>query len=208
MTAASCPFSHDEPVVGPTVPVMARMLMIDAENMLGARAGEATIRGRVAAIRDAAGSADHVVAAYAAVVLVDGLDVTASVLAELGIGVLRVDRGPSAADRALIAHARRVAASSSSPTQFVVASADGRFAELAALGSVEVIVWTGQPLSTRLSTAARRVIRVSGSPTRSIDTVAGCGAADVDACGGPPVEGERPTPELLLGRFGSVCRLI
>ena len=138
------------------------MMLIDAENMLGARARGGAVRARVAALRAAVGPVDHAVAAYSARASVegdDGLDVTASVLAQDGVGVLRVDPAPQAADRALAAHARRVAADAL--VEFVVASGDGRFADLAALGPVEVTVWEGQPVAGRLEQVATRVVWVA-----------------------------------------------
>ncbi|GAB3214214.1 hypothetical protein GCM10027294_52720 [Marinactinospora endophytica] len=131
-----------------------RVLLIDVENVLGSRprnAGE-----RLAALLADVGPLHHAVAGYAA--HDPAGDLLASVLAELGIAPLRVLAGADAADRGLIAHARYV--HDQGGRNFVVASADGRFAEVAALGRLEVLVRAYQPVAARLAKAANRIRRL------------------------------------------------
>ncbi|ONI88169.1 hypothetical protein ALI144C_06795 [Actinosynnema sp. ALI-1.44] len=80
------------------------------------------------ALLGAAGARHHAVAAYA--VAEGESDPIAS--------VLRVLPGPDAAELALLAHARHAHAHGG--RIFVVGSADGRFAELVALGRLELLV--------------------------------------------------------------------
>jgi hypothetical protein len=89
----------------------------------------------------------------------------ASLLAELRIAPLRVAPGPDAAERVLLVHARHVHAEGG--RIFVVGSADGRFAELAALGRVALLVWDGQPVVAKLAEVVHdihRLARTTGAP--------------------------------------------
>lgn len=158
-----------------------RVLLLDLENLGVARLRPGALRARLGALLAAAGEVHHVVAAYA---LADdeGVDPLASLLAELRIAPLRVAPGPDAAELALIAHARHVHAGGG--RVFLVGSADGRFAELGALGRVELLVWEGQPVATRLTEVAHALHRLA----RPVGPWTGAGDAehpDPDA-GAPP----------------------
>jgi hypothetical protein len=86
------------------------------------------------------------------------------VLAELRVAPLPVPPGADAAEADLLRHAHHVHARGG--RRFVVASGDRRFSALGALGSVELVLFEGQPLSRRLeqvADAVRRVPRPSGS---------------------------------------------
>ncbi len=80
-------------------------------------------------------------------------------LAELGIAPLRVSPAPDAAELVLLAHARRVH-DTLGCRSFLVASADRRFAELATLGRLELLVWQDQPIASKLHDAAHQVHRI------------------------------------------------
>lgn len=53
------------------------------------------------------------------------------------------------------------------------ADADGRFAELAGLGRVELLVWDGQPTATRLADLAHHVHRITRPTGTLTDDAAG-----------------------------------
>ncbi|KOV83104.1 NYN domain-containing protein [Nocardia sp. NRRL S-836] len=115
----------------------------------------------MSALLAAAGDVHHAVAGYA---LPDEDDPIASVLAELRIAPLRTSPGPNAAEHVLLAHARRLHTEHRC-RDFAVCSADRAFAELAELGRLELVVFTGQPISTRLSDAAHQVREVERPTT-------------------------------------------
>ncbi|ACU36313.1 hypothetical protein KCV87_08150 [Actinosynnema pretiosum subsp. pretiosum] len=142
-----------------------RVLLIDLENAVGAiRPRPRVLRGRVTALLGAAGPVHHAIAGYSGADLAD--DPTASLLAELGVGALRVAPAQDAAENALLSHAHRVHDALGCRV-FVVASADRRFAELAALGRLELLAWADQPIATKLLDVAHELTRVprpSGAP--------------------------------------------
>ncbi|HEX8866581.1 MAG TPA: hypothetical protein VF821_13080 [Lentzea sp.] len=114
---------------------------------------------------NAAGDIHHAVAAYALPDTVEA-DPLAPVLAELRVAPLRVSPRADAAELALLAHARHV--HTEGGRVFLVGSADGRFAELAALGRVELFVWDGQPVAAKLADVVHdihRLARTTGAPT-------------------------------------------
>ncbi|GAA1309277.1 hypothetical protein [Saccharothrix xinjiangensis] len=136
-----------------------RVLLIDVDNMVGVACTPRPVaRARMEALLVAAGPVHHAVAAYNA--RTDQADdPLSSHLAELGVGCIPVDDGPDAADHALLRHARRLH-DSRTHGDFVVASADGRFSQLASLGELEVLAWQGQPVAARLRHTAHRLRRV------------------------------------------------
>jgi hypothetical protein len=143
-----------------------RILLLDLENLGSATLRPRPLRARLATLLAAAGEHHHAVAAYA---IAEGEpDPVASLLAELRIAPLCVRPGPDAAELALLAHARYVHAQGG--RIFLVGSADGRFAELVALGRVELLVWDGQPVSTKLADVVHdihRLTRPAGTPVES-----------------------------------------
>ncbi|MGW5051531.1 hypothetical protein [Actinokineospora sp. NPDC004072] len=142
-----------------------RVLLLDLENLGTVRLRPRPLRARLETLLAAAGEIHHAVAAYALPTGEDA-DPLASLLAELRIAPLRVPPGADAAEVALLAHARHVHAEGG--RIFLVGSADGRFAELAGLGRVELLVWEGQPVATRLADLAHhvhRLTRPTGTPT-------------------------------------------
>ncbi|GAA4869929.1 hypothetical protein [Saccharopolyspora cebuensis] len=142
-----------------------RTLLLDLENLGSVRLRPRPLRARLMTLLAAAGEHHHAVAAYA--VAEDGIDSAAAVLAELRIAPLRVAPGPNAAELALLTHARHVHAEGG--RTFLVGSADGRFAELTSLGRVELLVWDGQPVATKLAEVAHRVHRLQRPHNSSAD---------------------------------------
>ncbi|MCK9921180.1 hypothetical protein MXD61_04550 [Frankia sp. AgPm24] len=168
-----------------------RVLLIDVENSVGSiRAHPDLVRRRIEVLLDAAGPVHHALACYAQ----DnpGADTLVSVLAELGVAPWPVPSAADAADHALLRHARYVHGRGG--RVFTVASGDHRFAVLAELGRVEVLVWEQQPVARALVRAAgpglRRLPRVTAAqtsprrvvPYRPAPTVRGAPV-------GPPVPG-------------------
>ncbi|WP_189160686.1 hypothetical protein [Lentzea pudingi] len=142
-----------------------RILLLDLENLGSARLRPRPLRSRLEALLNAAGDIHHAVAAYALPDVAE-TDPLASVLAELRVAPLRVTPGADAAELALLAHARHV--HTEGGRVFLVGSADGRFAELATLGRVELFVWDGQPVAAKLADVAHdihRLARTTGAPT-------------------------------------------
>ncbi|SEB47185.1 hypothetical protein SAMN04489727_2018 [Amycolatopsis tolypomycina] len=135
-----------------------RTLLLDLENLGCVRLRPRPLRTRLAGLLAAAGPIHHAVAAYAVPDEADG-DPLASMLAELRIASLRVQPGPDAAELALLAHARYV--HTEGGRIFLVGSADGRFAELAALGRVDLLVWDGQPVATKLAEVVHDIHRLA-----------------------------------------------
>jgi hypothetical protein len=127
-----------------------RILLLDLENLGTELLRPRPLRARLEALLAVAGVIHHAIAAYA----LPDADPVASLLAELRIAPLRVPPGPDAAELALLAHARYVHAEGG--RIFLVGSADGRFAELAGLGRVELLVWDGQPVATKLAAPSAR----------------------------------------------------
>ncbi|RLK58427.1 hypothetical protein [Actinokineospora cianjurensis] len=147
-----------------------RTLLLDLENLGSATLKPRPLRARLETLLSAAGEHHHAIAAYA--VTEGEPDPIVSVLAELRVAPLRVRPGPDAAELALLAHARHVHAEGG--RIFLVGSADGRFADLAALGRVELLVWEGQPVATKLTDvvhATHRVPRPTCTPVEDPPTV-------------------------------------
>lgn len=135
-----------------------RLVLIDLENVVGFRPKPRTLRARITALLDAAGPRHHAVAAYAAEDAED--DPTASALACLNVAPLRVSPVPDAAETALLAHARRMQAEGC--VLFTVCSSDRAFASLAdgESAQVEVLIWEGQPVSSKLEQVVNHVRRL------------------------------------------------
>ncbi|GAA2798702.1 hypothetical protein [Saccharopolyspora taberi] len=177
-----------------------RVALLDLENLGAARLRPRPLRARLEALLAVAGDIHHAAAAYA---LSDGHDTdpVASVLAELRIAPLRVPPGPDAAELALLAHARHV--HSEGGRTFLVGSADGRFYELVALGRVELLVWDGQPVATKLAEAVHHIHRLT-RPSPGIPSDEPAGPAHSELTAASPIQAsESPTP-----RCGLAARLL
>jgi hypothetical protein len=169
-----------------------RILLLDVENLGMVRMRPHLLRARLEAILAAAGEIHHAVASYS---LPDGAeDPLASLLAELRIAPLPVPPGANAAELALLAHAQHV--HTAGGRIFIVGSADGRFAQLAELGRVELIVWDGQPVATRLAEVAYHLRRVARRTVTPADNATGQeepepeGVSAVTATAGRPCHSE------------------
>jgi len=176
-----------------------RTLLLDLENLLGnVRQRPRPLRARLEAVLAAAGQIHHAVAAYA-LPDSDTIDPLASMLAELRIGPLRVLPGADAAEHALLAHARYV--HTEGGRIFVVGSADGRFAELAELGRVELVVWEGQPVAAKLTKVVHDIHRLprrpAGTPTEDTAEEPKPVPSAPQVLAEPPQDGPRPTGRLL-----------
>jgi hypothetical protein len=134
------------------------VLLVDAENVIGpSKPRLPLVRARVRALLAAAGAVDHAVACFAYSWPAD--DSVASALIELGLIPWAVTTDPDAAELALISHARYLATRGHA-WRFLVASGDHRLAEIAEYGELHVLVWEGQALASRLTTAAAAVHRL------------------------------------------------
>lgn len=143
-----------------------RILLLDLENLGSVWLRPRPLRARLETLLASAGEIHHAVAAYALPAGADA-DPLASLLAELRIAPLRVAPGADAAELALLAHARHSHAEGA--RNFLVGSADGRFAELAGHGRVELLVWDGQPIATRLADIAHHVHRITRPTSTSAE---------------------------------------
>lgn len=172
------------------------MVLIDLENMVGSNPRTPVLRTKVTALLEAAGPYHHAVVAYASS---EDDDTAASVLAALGVAPLRVAPGPDAAENALIRHANRMQAGGCS--RFTVCSGDKAFAILADVEStrIDLLVWQGQPVATRLAEAAyniRELPRVDktstalGTPSTHLESDDGARPEH------PPTDGRYRLPNL------------
>jgi hypothetical protein len=166
-----------------------RILLLDLENLGTRWLRQRPFRARLNALLAAADPVHHAVAAYA--VSPDADDgPLASLLAELRIAPMPVQPGPDAAELALLAHARRVHIEGG--RSFVVGSADGRFAELASLGRVELLVWDGQPVAAKLADVVHHIHRLP-RPTGAPDDIKAPEVPESDqATASPPRDAPRP----------------
>lgn len=167
-----------------------RVLLMDLENIGTVRLRPRPLRARLETLLAAAGPIHHAVAGYTQPTG-DGGDPLASLLAELRIAPLRVPPGTDAAELALLAHARHVHAEGG--RIFLVASADRRFAELAALGRVELLVWDGQPIATRLADIAHHIHRIPRPTSTLTDDTNALEQPDPDETAAVPDPSADPT---------------
>lgn len=126
-------------------------LLIDLENICQGSRRRERVLAQLRHLLLFAGPVDEVVAFAATPVLAR----QAALLAAAGIPAVGVHPGPDAADKALVAHAKQLAAAGT--TRFVVASADHYFARVAQLGQLRVISTPDHPVSKVLAAAAHDV---------------------------------------------------
>jgi len=126
-------------------------LLIDLENFCPGSRRQKRVLAQLRHLLLLAGPVDEVVAFAATPVLAR----QATLLAAAGIRALGVRPGRDAADKALVAHAKQLAAAGT--TRFVVASADHYFARVAKFGQLRVISTPDHPVSTVLAAAAHDV---------------------------------------------------
>jgi hypothetical protein len=131
------------------------VLLVDLENMVGQKAKPGIVAARMEALIERGGPGVEVVAACArARITPDGT----KVLHDRGVTLLTVDGSKDAADEALLAEAQRLA--SGGCHRFVVASNDSRFARLADLGDLEILIWAAQKPRKNYTARASRVHRL------------------------------------------------
>ncbi|GAA3348732.1 hypothetical protein GCM10020358_68300 [Amorphoplanes nipponensis] len=136
-------------------PKSGGVLLIDLENMIGRNAKSSVLAARIPVLIDRAGPTVTAVAACA------GNRITPAgmkILKDNGIELLTVDWSKDAADDALLAEAQRRADAGCS--RFVAASNDSRFARLADLGDLEVLIWATQKPRTAYIERAVQVYRL------------------------------------------------
>lgn len=129
----------------------AAVLLIDLENMVGAKAKLPSLTAKLDALTSKAPGVPAVAACGAGRVTKPGI----AALDQRGIRLIRTDSTRDAADHALIDEARRLAASGCS--KFLVASHDRAFAALADLGTLEIIAWQTPKLADVLTSRATQV---------------------------------------------------
>ncbi|MFI9811424.1 hypothetical protein [Saccharothrix variisporea] len=175
------------------MPTTGRVLLIDLENVVGTLGKPAALRSKVVALVDAAGLHDHIVAAFAK--RPPSSDAIAATLTALGVVPIPVEPGPDAAEEALIAHA--VGMHARGCRHFTVCSCDGAFARLADStdARLDVLVWQGQPIATRLRKVADTIRQVPrpGAGASASAAASGPAAAARNRTQSPP----RPSSVLL-----------
>lgn len=90
----------------------------------------------------------------------------ARALQDRGIKLLRTAETKDAADHALIKEARHRAEDGC--RRFIVAFSDNRFAALADLGTLEIILWKAQKSATKYTSRAAKVHRVARPDTAAV----------------------------------------
>jgi hypothetical protein len=115
------------------------VLLVDLENMVGQKAKPGIVTARMQVLIRRAGPGVKVVAACARSRITPA---SAQVLHANDVDLLTVDGSKDAADEALLAEAQRMA--NDGCQRFVVASNDSRFARLADLGDLEIVIWQTQ----------------------------------------------------------------
>ena len=131
------------------------VLLVDLENMVGQMAKPRTVTARMQALIRCAGPEVTIVAACARARITPA---GAKVLQEHNVGLLTVDGSKDAADEALLAEAQRMA--DHGCRRFVVASNDSRFARLADLGDLEIVIWAPQKPRKNYTARASQVHRL------------------------------------------------
>lgn len=117
------------------------VLLIDIENIIGQKAKPNLMAARVGVLIRQAGPGVRAVAACAR----DRITAPSThVLHAHNVKLLTVDMTKDAADEALLTEAQALAHQGC--RRFVVASNDSRFAQLADLGTLEIVVWKTQRL--------------------------------------------------------------
>jgi hypothetical protein len=156
------------------------VLLVDLENMVGKNAKPGIVAARMQALIQRAGPGAKIVAACAqARITPDG----AKVLQAHDVELLPVDGSKDAADEALLTQAQRMA--NDGCRRFVVASNDSRFARLAELGDLEIVIWkTQKPRKAYTDRAAhvhRLPIPAAAAAQRSTTSTKAHGAANTKA---------------------------
>lgn len=132
------------------------VLLVDLENMVGQKAKPGIVAARMRVLIDRAGPGVKVVAACANDRITPA---GARVLHEHDVALITVDGSKDAADEALLAEAQRMARDGY--RRFAVASNDSRFARLADLGDLEILIWAPQKPRKNYTARASEVHRLA-----------------------------------------------
>ncbi len=163
------------------------VLLIDIENIVGQKAKPNLMAARVGVLIRQAGPGAWAVAACAK----DRITVPSThVLQAHNVTLLTVGAAKDAADEALLAEAQRLAHQGC--RRFVVASNDSRFAQLADLGTLEIVVWETQKMRPVYAARASRIHRLQCPPA----TTAGI-------TGSAPTAAPQPEPSPALATSSS-----
>lgn len=135
------------------------VLLIDIENIIGQKAKPNLMAARVGVLIHQAGPGARAVAACAK----DRITVPSTLILDAhNVTLLTVGATKDAADNALLAEAQRLAHQGC--RRFVVASNDSRFAQLADLGTLEIVVWETQRTRPVYAARASRIHRLPCPP--------------------------------------------
>jgi hypothetical protein len=130
--------------------------LIDLENIAGPKARPATIAGKLDALIAEAGPGIPALASF------PGSRITAEgtrILADRNVRLLKANGDKNAADNRLLKEAARLAAQGC--TRFVVTSYDSAFAQVADLGTLEILIWAPGPrLADKYASRAARIHHV------------------------------------------------
>ncbi|WP_045746107.1 hypothetical protein [Actinoplanes rectilineatus] len=164
----------------PTPSKCEGVLLIDLENMVGRNAKATIVAARIPALIGRAGPTVTTVAACASDRITPA---SMQILNDNGIELLTVDGAKDAADDALLAEAQRRA--DAGCRRFLAASNDSRFARLAELGDLEVLIWATQKPRTAYTERAVQVHRLP-VPAAAAAVPSTAPAATTTKAGTPP----------------------
>lgn len=141
------------------------VLLIDIENIIGQKAKPNLMAARVGVLIRQAGPGVRAVAACAKGRITEP---STHVLQSHNVTLLTVGATKNAADEALLAEAQALAHKGC--RRFVVASNDSRFAQLADLGTLEIVVWKTQTTRPVYAARASRIHRLPYPPATTPGT--------------------------------------
>ncbi|MEV0898217.1 hypothetical protein [Actinoplanes sp. NPDC049802] len=144
------------------------VLLIDIENIIGQKARPTLMAARVSALIRQAGPEARAVAACASGRITEP---GTHVLHEHDVRLLTVGATKNAADEALLAEARALARQGC--RRFVVASNDSTFAQVAELGTLEIVVWKTQKIRPSYAGRASKIHRLACPPAGTTPGVTG-----------------------------------
>ena len=135
------------------------VLLIDIENIIGQKARPNLMAARMGVLIRQAGPGVRAVAACAKGRITDA---SRHILHTHNVTLLTVGATKDAADQALLAEAQTLAHQGCQ--RFIVAPNDSRFAQLADLGTLEIVVWTNQKTRPIYAARASRIHRLPCPP--------------------------------------------
>ena len=171
------------------------VLLIDVENIIGQKAKPNLMAARVGVLIRQAGPGVRVVAACAKDRITEP---STHVLHSHNVTLLTVGATKNAADEALLAEAQALAHKGC--RRFVVASNDSRFAQLADLGTLEIVVWKTQKTRPGYAARASRIHRLQCPPATTTPGVTGPAPTAAPQLEPSPITGGLPTTGSLAAR--------